>query len=45
MIGEAEERRAHLAGHLDDLDAGREPTHEHPATSRHAADHRPEADR
>ncbi len=45
MIGEAEERRAHLAGHLDDLDAGREPAHEHQATSRHAADHRPEADR
>jgi DNA-binding transcriptional MerR regulator len=27
MIAEAEERRAHLAGHLADLDAGREPTH------------------
>lgn len=27
MVVEAEERRAHLAGHLDDLDAGREPTH------------------
>ena len=26
MIAEAEERRAHLAGHLEDLDAGREPT-------------------
>ncbi len=26
-------------GPLDDLDAGREPTHEHPSTSRHAADH------
>ncbi len=45
MIAEAEERRAHLAGHLEDLDAGREPTHEHPATSRHAAHHAPEADR
>ena len=43
MIREAEERRAHLAGHLDDLDAGREPTHEHPSTSRHAAAHDPEA--
>jgi DNA-binding transcriptional MerR regulator len=43
MIAEAEERRTHLAGHLDDLAAGREPTHEHPSTSRHAADHRPEA--
>ena len=27
MIAEAEERRAHLAGHLADLDAGREPDH------------------
>ena len=45
MISEAEERRAHLAGHLEDLDAGREPTHEHPATSRHAAHHAPGADR
>ena len=27
MIAEAEERRAHLAGHLEDLDAGREPSH------------------
>ena len=43
MIEEAEERRAHLAGHLEDLDAGREPTHEHPATSRHAAGHEPGA--
>ena len=45
MIVEAEERRAHLAGHLEDLDAGREPTHEHPVTSRHAAHHAPETDR
>ena len=45
MIGEAEERRAHLAGHIADLDAGREPAHEHPATSRHAATHAPEAGR
>src|SRR4051794_2939418 len=29
MIAEAEDRRAHLAGHLADLDAGREPTHSH----------------
>ena len=29
MVAEAEERRAHLAGHLEDLDAGREPTHSH----------------
>lgn len=27
MVAEAEERRAHLASHLADLDAGREPTH------------------
>jgi DNA-binding transcriptional MerR regulator len=27
MINEAEERRAHLAGHLEDIDAGREPVH------------------
>ena len=45
MIREAEERRAHLAGHLDDLAAGREPTHDHPSTSRHAAIHEPEAGR
>ncbi len=45
MISEAEERRAHLAGHLEDLDAGREPTHEHPSTSRHAAHHAPATDR
>lgn len=31
MIAEAEQRRAHLAGHLADLDAGREPAHDHPA--------------
>ncbi|HEY4189123.1 MAG TPA: MerR family transcriptional regulator [Candidatus Limnocylindrales bacterium] len=43
MIQEAEERRSHLAGHLDDLDAGREPTHVHPTTSRHAATHVPGA--
>src|SRR5262245_8530134 len=41
MISEAEERRAHLAGHIDDLEAGRDPAHEHPATSRHAATHGP----
>ncbi len=29
MIAAAEERRVHLAGHLADLDAGREPTHAH----------------
>lgn len=27
MTAEAEDRRAHLAGHLADLDAGREPAH------------------
>jgi DNA-binding transcriptional MerR regulator len=27
MVAEAEDRRAHLAGHLADLDAGREPAH------------------
>jgi DNA-binding transcriptional MerR regulator len=27
MIVEAEERRSHLAGHLADIDAGREPSH------------------
>jgi DNA-binding transcriptional MerR regulator len=27
MVGEAEGRRVHLASHLADLDAGREPTH------------------
>jgi DNA-binding transcriptional MerR regulator len=45
MIREADERRAHLAGHIADLDAGREPTHEHPPTSRHAAHHAAEPDR
>jgi DNA-binding transcriptional MerR regulator len=29
MVLEAEDRRAHLAGHLEDLEAGREPTHTH----------------
>jgi DNA-binding transcriptional MerR regulator len=27
MIAEAEERRAHLAGHLEEIDEGREPSH------------------
>jgi DNA-binding transcriptional MerR regulator len=27
MLAEAVDRRVHLAGHLDDIDAGREPTH------------------
>jgi DNA-binding transcriptional MerR regulator len=45
MIAEAEDRRAHLASHLEDLAAGREPTHEHPSTSRHVAAHGPEAKR
>jgi DNA-binding transcriptional MerR regulator len=27
MVAEAEDRRAHLAGHLEDIDAGREPKH------------------
>ena len=31
MVAEAEERRTHLAGHLADLDAGREPGHAQPA--------------
>jgi DNA-binding transcriptional MerR regulator len=34
MIREAEDRRAHLAGHLEDLDAGREPTHTHDPVTR-----------
>ena len=34
MIVEAEDRRAHLAGHLEDLEAGREPTHTHPPVMR-----------
>ena len=34
MIGEAEDRRAHLAGHIADLDVGREPTHNHDAPPR-----------
>jgi DNA-binding transcriptional MerR regulator len=34
MILEAEDRRAHLAGHLEDLEAGREPTHTHPPVMR-----------
>jgi DNA-binding transcriptional MerR regulator len=34
MIGAAQDRRAHLAGHIEDLDAGREPTHTHPPRSR-----------
>ena len=29
MVAEAEGRREHLVGHLEDLDAGREPTHSH----------------
>jgi DNA-binding transcriptional MerR regulator len=45
MIREAEERKAHLAGHIADLDAGREPTHDHPPTSRHAAHHVLEVER
>jgi MerR family transcriptional regulator, repressor of the yfmOP operon len=43
MVTEAGERRAHLAGHLADLDAGREPAH--PTTASAAAStttrHRP----
>jgi MerR family transcriptional regulator, repressor of the yfmOP operon len=34
MINEAEDRRAHLAGHVADLDAGREPTHTHDPVTR-----------
>jgi DNA-binding transcriptional MerR regulator len=30
MIRDAQDRRTHLAGHLADLDAGREPDHTHP---------------
>ena len=30
MIGDAEDRRAHLVRHVDDLDQGREHTHAHP---------------
>ena len=31
MAAEAEERRGHLVGHLEDIGAGREPAHSHPA--------------
>jgi MerR family transcriptional regulator, repressor of the yfmOP operon len=34
MVAEAEDRRAHLVRHLDDLDAGREVTHDHLPTPR-----------
>ena len=37
MIRDAEDRRTHLAGHLEDLEAGREPTHEHPPVRRRGA--------
>jgi DNA-binding transcriptional MerR regulator len=37
MVGEAEGRRAHLLGHLADLDAGREPDHVHARPSSAAA--------
>ena len=40
MIVEAEDRRAHLAGHLADLDAGREPTHTHDPVTRSPATRR-----
>ncbi len=40
MIREAEDRRAHLAGHLDDLEHGREPTHTHDPVSRPRASRR-----
>ena len=30
MIRDAEERRTHLLGHVEDIDAGREPAHTHP---------------
>jgi DNA-binding transcriptional MerR regulator len=33
MTAEATDRRAHLLGHLADLDAGREPAHSHPRPS------------
>ena len=38
MVAEAEERRVHLAGHLADLDAGREPTHSHVPPGRRETD-------
>jgi DNA-binding transcriptional MerR regulator len=34
MVDEAEERRAHLLLHLDDVEAGREPTHTHARAAR-----------
>jgi MerR family transcriptional regulator, repressor of the yfmOP operon len=34
MIADAEDRRVHLATHLDDLEAGRETTHDHPPVRR-----------
>lgn len=40
MVVEAEERRAHLAGHLADLEAGREPDHAHPRPAAPAAEPR-----
>ena len=40
MILEAEDRRAHLAGHIADLDAGREPTHTHDPVMRPREVHR-----
>jgi DNA-binding transcriptional MerR regulator len=40
MVAEAEERRAHLAGHLADLEAGREPDHAHPLPATPAAEPR-----
>jgi DNA-binding transcriptional MerR regulator len=30
MLADAADRQAHLAGHLDDIDAGREPVHREP---------------
>jgi len=36
MLAEAEDRRAHLAGHLDDIDAGREAAHAPTRTGRPA---------
>ncbi len=39
MVVEARERRDHLAGHLEDLEAGREPTHSH--TQPHVAHRNP----
>jgi DNA-binding transcriptional MerR regulator len=40
MVAEATDRRAHLACHLEDLDAGRDPSHSHPHPVRPGRDAR-----